>query len=419
MATKLEKNNPRTLFGWAMYDWANSVFSLTIATAVFPIFFQKTTSSTISFLGVDIPNSSLYSYTVSAAFLLIALLSPILSGIADFRGNKKKYMSFFATLGSFSCMMLFFFDGSNVGLGLLGLLLGTVGFAGSLVFYNSYLPDIATPDRFDKVSANGFALGYIGSVFLLILNLLMIEKPELFSIPSNSKLGPQISFLSVGIWWLVFSQYSLRRLPPVLAKKSLPIGEIVSKGYKELRTVFSQLKSQGSLKKYLSSFFILTMGVQTVMYLASIYGEKELQLETTALIITVLVIQLIAIPGAYFFSFLSRKAGNMKSLMLATSIWIVVCIWAYYLPAKDMIGFVSLGCLVGFVMGGIQSTARATYSKLLPETKDTASYFSFFEFTDKIGIVLGTFSYGLIEQITGSMRYSVVLLTILDRKSVV
>lgn len=405
------KGNKKIINAWAMYDWANSVYSLTITTAIFPIYFTEVTtqngSDIVNFLGRDFKNTALYTYTLSIAFLLVALLSPMLSAIADASGSKKGFMKFFAWMGGISCAGLFFFDSSNLWLGLLFFMLASIGFSGSIVFYNSYLPEIADPADQDRVSAKGYALGYIGSSILLILNLVMIMKPDLFGIAAGTTLPARLSFLMVGVWWIGFSSYTFYHLPSNVYNKKRE-GKYLMKGYSELLKVFRELKNLKYLTRFLLSFFFYNMGVQTVMYVATLFGEKEIKLGTSELIITVLIIQFVAIGGAYLFSSLSARFGNMKALMIAISIWIGICVGAYNL--YDPNAFYVLAFVVGMVMGGIQSLSRSTYSKLLPETQDHASYFSFYDVCEKMGLVLGSASYGLIEELTGSMRNSVLAL---------
>jgi len=405
------KGNKKIINAWAMYDWANSVYSLTITTAVFPIYFMEVTSQSgtdiVHFLGRDFKNSALYSYSLSIAFLFIALLSPLLSAIADASGSKKGFMKFFAWLGGISCAGLFFFDSTNLWLGVLCFMLASIGYSGSIVFYNSYLPEIAEPKDQDRVSAKGYALGYIGSSILLVLNLMMIMKPGLFGIPELTTLPARISFLIVGIWWIGFSAYTFYHLPSNVYHRKRE-GKYLLRGYHELIKVWKELRKLKYLTRFLLSFFFYNMGVQTVMYVATIFGEKEIRLGTAELIITVLIIQFVAIGGAFFFSMLSSKFGNIKALMLAIFIWVGICIGAYNLYEPN--SFYILAFVVGLVMGGIQSLSRSTYSKMLPKTQDHASYFSFYDVCDKIGLVLGTASYGLIEEITGSMRNSVLAL---------
>lgn len=396
-----------------MYDWANSVYSLVITAAIFPVYFQSVTSikndsgivlnDKVSFFGFEIVNSVLYSYALSFSFLLIALISPVLSSIADYSGKKKTFMRFFCYLGSAACVLLFFFTSDTVTFGVFMFILASIGYTGSIVFYNAYLPEIATEDRFDTISAKGFSLGYFGSILLLLINLALILFPGTFGI-SSAGLATRISFLMVGIWWFGFSQYTFHYLPSNVYKK-ITQGNILLNGFKELKMILKDLKKQGLLKKFLLAFFFYNMGVQTVLYLATIFGEKELKLSSELLIATILVLQIVAIGGSFLFAFISGKTGNIYALIISVVIWITVTILAYFITSSTE--FILLAGLVGIVMGGIQSLSRSTYAKIIPEdTTDHASYFSFYDVTEKISIVLGTFFYGLINQITGSMRMS-------------
>ena len=286
-------------------------------------------------------------------------------------------------------------------------ILASIGYAGSIVFYNSYLPEIAEPADQDRISAKGFALGYVGSSLLLIFNLVMIMQPGLFGIAEGTTLPARISFLIVGVWWIGFSAYSFYHLPSNVYSKPRD-GNYLTKGYRELVKVWKELRKLKYLTGFLLAFFFYNMGVQTVMYVASIFGEKEIRLETAQLIITVLIIQFVAIGGAYLFSLVSSKIGNLRTLTIAIFIWVGICISAYNLYAVET--FYILAMVVGLVMGGIQALSRSTYSKMLPETKDPTSYFSFYDVCEKTGLVLGTASYGMIEEITGSMRNSILAL---------
>lgn len=407
----IDKNNKKIINAWAMYDWANSVYSLTIVTAVFPIYYNSVTSAhgndLVHFLGREYKNTALYSYALSISFLLVAFLSPLLSGIADFKGNKKSFLRFFCILGSISCASLFFFTGvENLWVGLLAFVFASIGWAGSVVYYNAFLPEIATTDQQDKVSAKGYAVGYVGSSIQLIINLILIMKPDWFGI-TDSSVAPRLSFLFTGIWWIGFALITFKYLPERTARVHYE-GHLFKKGFIEIGGVLKSLKENTILKTFLISFFFYNMGVQTVMYVASLFGAKELKLKDDELIVTVLIIQFVGIAGAYLFSFLSKKFSNITALIIAIIVWIFICIAAYY--TYTSLQFYALGFTVGMVMGGIQSLSRSTYSKMLPPTKDHASYFSFYDICDKIGLVLGTASYGLIEEITGNMRNSVIAL---------
>lgn len=413
----MEKGNKKIINGWAIYDWANSVYPLVIISTIFPIYYtsitQNDTTDVVTFLGMKFKNTALYSYSLSFSYLLIAILSPVLSAIADFAGNKKAFMRFFCTLGALSCSSLYFFNSiDKLWLGIIAFILAGIGFSGSLVFYNAFLPEIADPKDQDHVSAKGFAMGYIGSSILLIFNLVMVLKPEIFPSWLNlmEKGQPaRTAFLTVGIWWLGFAQITFSRLKETKTNHKIS-GDILLKGYRELSKVLSQLKETPNLKKFLFAFFFYNMGVQTVMYVATLFGDKELKLESGQLITTILILQFVAIAGAYLFSTLSRLRGNIQALSLAIIFWIGICIGAYFVYSVNE--FYALAFAVGMVMGGIQSLSRSTYSKLLPPTRDHASYFSFYDVCDKLGIVLGTASYGLIEELTGSMRNSIIALTL-------
>ncbi|MCF8283687.1 MAG: MFS transporter [Sphingobacteriales bacterium] len=398
----------KVINAWAFYDWANSVYNLTITSTIFPIYWSAVSSSNgstkVLFFGHSFENTALYTFALSFSFLFVALLSPLLSGIADYNGSKKRFMQAFCFIGSVSCSALFFFNRTNIEFGVLAFMLGTIGWAGSLVFYNSYLPEIATEEEQDKVSAKGFALGYVGSSLLLILNLIVILFPESFGIPKESSLPARIAFLAVGIWWFGFAQYTFYYLPKNKSAIKFKF-DILWKGYRELAGVWAQLKKLKDLKAFLFAFFFFTMGIQTVMYVATLFGSKELKLESGQLIATILIIQFVAIGGAYLFAFISKKIGNISTLLIALSIWVVICISAYFVVNANQ--FYLLALAVGTVMGGSQSLSRSTYSKLLPDTTDTTSFFSFYDTSEKIAIVLGTASYGLIEEITGNMRNSV------------
>ena len=391
-----------------MYDWANSVYSLTITTAVFPIYFENVTTDAdggkmVEFFGWVLPNTVLYSYALSFSFLLTALIIPLLTGIADYTGKKKLFLKIFAYVGSAACAGMFFFEAENLEFGVLMAVLASVGYSGSLVFYDAFLPEIATEDRFDKLSARGYSLGYIGSVILLIFNLVMIEAPGIFGLEDGS-LPARISFLTVAVWWAGFAQIPFNRLPENPYKRKAQKGW-VKKGYQELVLIYGQVKRLPQLKRYLIAYFFFNGGVQAVMYLASLFGAKELKMETQYLILTVLIIQLVAIGGAYLFADLSEKRGNIYSLMTMIVIWIVVCLAAFFV--QNDVQFFILAFFVGIIMGGIQALSRATYSKLIPEdTEDYASFFSFYDVTFNLSIVAGTLAYGSIEFLTGSMRYS-------------
>ena len=411
----LKIGDKKLINAWAFYDWANSVYSLVISTAVFPLYYSAVTDGkTVYFLGMEWEHpDTLYSYALSFSFLVVAFMSPILSGIADYTGSKKKFMKFFCALGSFSVMSLYFFEGiDTVWIGIVFTIFASIGFWASIVFYNAYLPEVAHPEQQDSASAKGFIYGYIGSVILLIINLILIQMPETFGI--TSAMASRISFVMVGLWWLGFAQVSFRKLPDDIYNRK-PEKDYIWKGFKELKIVWNEVKNMQNLKRFLISFFLLSIGVQTIILMAAIFGSSELGLPAMDLILTILLVQIVAIVGAALFSKISNKYGNIMALKITISVWMLVCFTAFMLDKTQehvAMYFYGLGALLGLVQGAIQSLTRSTYSKLLPETHDHATYFSFYDVTEKIAIVLGTFVYGLLFAMTDSMQWSVLCLAI-------
>ena len=412
----LEKGSKKLLNAWAFYDWANSVYSLTIASAIFPLFygalFREAGIEQIEIFGGEISRGPLITYVTSFAFLIVSFLTPLLSGIADYVGNKKVFLKFFCYLGSLASIGLYWFSLEHIYLSLSVYLLGLIGFWGSLVFYNSYLPDVAYVEQQDSISAKGYSMGYIGSVLLLVLNLVMIMKFEWFGFESATA-PTKISFVLVGLWWAGFSQYSFYHLPKGNGNQGKISKSILLSGFKELKKVWKALGTNKTLKRYLAAFFVYSMGVQTVMLVASYFAEEELAWEsdsqrTTGLIISILLIQLLAVLGAILTSKASARFGNIKTLIGINCVWVLVCVVAFFVVTPNQ--FYITAAVVGLVMGGIQALSRSTYSKFLPQTKDTASYFSFYDVAEKIGIVIGMFLYAFIAQATGSMRTSIVLI---------
>jgi MFS transporter, UMF1 family len=401
-------NDKRTTRAWTMFDWANSAYALVISVAIFPPYFLAVTPDTITIWGRTITDSVLYTYTFAAAYSLLLILTPLLSGLADIGGYQKRFLRFFTVLGSLACLaMMWYRPGSPWAFGSITFMLATIGFAGGLVFYNAYLPLIASPDQYDRLSARGFAMGYIGSVLLLVANLIVIHFYLFFGFKSEAG-AVQVAFAMVGLWWLGFAQLSLRRLPD--AKEQPMTRKLVSGGFKELKTVIRSLKDYPAIRWFLISFFFYDAGVQTVLYLAALFADKELHFDSTELIVLVLILQILGIAGSIGFAKLSEYIGNKSTLLIMLVLWIIVCFCAYAVQAKTTFYIVSAG--VGFIMG-IQAISRSTYSRLLPEnTKDLNSWYSLFDVVDKLAIIVGTFLYGFIEMITGSMRYSSLALCI-------
>lgn len=429
----MEKKEKRSLQrAWAFYDWANSVYALVISTAIFPIYFNAVTTrkegdqliDKVDFFGFELVNTQLYSYTIAVSLLAVIVLSPMLSGIADYAGKKKFFLQLFCYVGATACATLFFFDRDMLEYSMASVFFASLGYWGSIVFYNAYLPEVAKPEEQDRLSARGYVWGYVGSVLLLVINLAMIQGV-------SDSLTPW-AFVMVAVWWAGFAQITFRKLPANPHHRK-PTGALWKMGFRELRGVYRQLTALPRLKRYLLAFFVFSMAVQTIMLMAQFFGMKEVfviddpagmgygmqppllqrtvGLDTGQLIIAIILVQLIAVPGAWLFARGSGVFGNIRMLMVALISWIAVCLFAFFVVDTPYEFFVSAGW-IGFMMGGTQSLSRSTYSKMLPETKDHASFFSFYDVTEKLGIVIGMFVYGYIEGITGSMRTSVLSLVV-------
>jgi MFS transporter, UMF1 family len=403
------KNNRVEMNAWALFDTANSAHALVIAAAIFPAYYLNVSNETVDVGGFLIKSSTIYALSISMSYLIVALLSPLLSGIADYGQKRKMFLRIFTYIGSISCIMLYFFEGMNTyWLGVFGFGFSLIGFAGGLVFYNSFLPIIATKDRMDLLSARGFAFGYAGSVLLLLVILWLITNPEKAGLDGAGE-ASRIGFVMVGVWWILIANITFYFLPKdgkvALSKRAL------SMGYLKVIQVWKKLKEREYLKRFLLAFFTYSMGVQTVLLLAATFAESEMEFETAELIWLILIIQLVAIIGAYLFAFVSHIAGNKVSLLIQLVIWFIICIAAFLVKEKS--DFYLLAGALGMVFGGIQSLSRSTYSKLVAsEVKSATSFFSFYDVLEKVAIVVGTLVFGLVSELTGSMRNSTLVLAV-------
>ena len=406
------RGSKKLIGAWTLYDWANSVYSLVISSAVFPIYYSQyvfSQTNSIILFNAEINKDTLISLVSAFSFLLIAFLSPLLSGVADYIGNKKIFMKFFVYLGSLSCIGLYWFELETIEISLIFYTLTLIGFWGSLVYYNSYLRDITYPNQTNVVSAKGYTMGYIGSVILLLINLIMINFYESFGFESEI-IAMKSSFAIVGLWWLGFSQYSFYHLPKGNRGVKIP-KNIIWNGFKELKNVYKIIRSSKRFTRFLIAFFVFSFSLQTVLYIASYFGVNEIDWtgsdQTSGLIISILLIQIVAIAGAFIFSRLAQKFGNVIVLTFAIFLWGAVCLYAYYINTPNE--FYMIAGLVGLLMGGTQPVARATFSLFIPDTNDTTSFFSFYDVTEKIGIVFGMLFYAIAAQVTGSVRFSVII----------
>ena len=411
---KYKKGHSKLLNAWAFYDWANSVYPLVISSAVFPIYYGSLFVGDlyVEVFGFNFKNTALISFLTAFAFVILSFLTPLLSGIADYMGNKKNFLKLFCYMGSLSCMGLYFFELENIYVGLFFYFIALISFWASLVFYNSYLPDIAFKEQQDAISAKGYALGYFGSVLLLIFNLAMVMSPQTFGIYGNNPeiIAMKYSFVSVGLWWIICSQYTFYYLPEPYKKKKI-VKDVVLNGFRELLFVWNEVKNILVIKKYLIAFFIYSSALQTVLLIAAYFGEQEINWpqdeKTIGLIVSILLIQLIAMFGAILTSKLSEKFGNIFTLIILNIFWAFLCIGAYFITEPNE--FYVAAALVGLVMGGIQALSRSTFSKMIPDTENTTSYFSFYDVSQKVSIVFGMTLFAFLDQLTGSMRTSILV----------
>ena len=411
---KYKKGHSKLLNAWAFYDWANSVYPLVISSAVFPIYYGSLFVSDlyVEVFGFNFKNTALISFLTAFAFVILSFLTPLLSGIADYMGNKKNFLKLFCYTGSISCMGLYFFELENIYVGLFFYFIALISFWASLVFYNSYLPDIAFKEQQDAISAKGYALGYFGSVLLLIFNLAMVMSPQTFGIYGNNPeiIAMKYSFVSVGLWWIICSQYTFYYLPEPYKKKKI-VKDVVLNGFRELLFVWNEVKNIIVIKKYLIAFFIYSSALQTVLLIAAYFGEQEINWpqdeKTIGLIVSILLIQLIAMFGAILTSKLSEKFGNIFTLIILNIFWAFLCIGAYFITEPNE--FYVAAALVGLVMGDIQALSRSTFSKMIPDTENTTSYFSFYDVSQKVSIVFGMTLFAFLDQLTGSMRTSILV----------
>ncbi|WP_344674037.1 MFS transporter [Sphingobacterium kyonggiense] len=411
-----KKNDKRLIRSWSMFDWANSAYNLVINSTIFPVYYTtitknaETGSTTVSFFGFEFVNTALSNFALSIAYLIMAVGLPFISAYSDAAGKRKFFMKMFTYLGAFACMGLFFFKLDTLEWGIICFALAAMGYIGGVAFNNSYLPIIATPDQQDRVSAQGFAYGYVGCVILQLICFVFIFKPEWFGITDPS-LPARLSFLLVGIWWVSFSQIPFRFLPrnrPSKEKEAMPFFQKVKS---EFTTVLGQIKQIEAIKRFLPAYFFYAMGIQTLVIVAAAFGQKELNLGADKLIASILLIQIVAIGGAYLMSLLAKRFGNIKVLMVVVFLWIMICGASYFMANEYH--FYMMAFMVGLLMGGIQSLSRSTYSKLIPtHIEDTTSFFSFYDVTEKLAIVIGLFSFGIIEQVTNNIRYSALSLGI-------
>jgi UMF1 family MFS transporter len=402
------KDNKKTIWAWCMFDWANQSYNMVITSTIFPAYFVAVTANSkthdvVSFFGFKFVNTVLSNFVLGLSYLAVVIMLPILTSIADYRGNKLAYLRFFTWLGALACAGLFFFKpDSSLEFPMICFGLACIGYCGGFVFYNSYLPQIASEQKMDSVSAKGFMYGYAGSLVMQLACLLVLEKPTWFHMIDDD-LPVRVSFLMVFVWWIGFSVIPFRLLPKSQPAAKRQDYNVLTGGFKELVKVFKKVKTMPLLRRFLSSFFFYSVGVQTIMLVAAQFAAKELKMPQDTLITIILVIQVVGVIGAWLTSILSGKFGNVKTLVGLVSIWTVLCLSVYFIANTPQ--FFVAAVVVGAVMGGVQSISRSTYSKYLPPNiPDTASYFSFYDVTEKSSIVVGLLCFAAVEAWTGEMR---------------
>jgi UMF1 family MFS transporter len=408
------KNDKRTIWGWCMFDWANQSYNMVITSTIFPAYYVGITANTVygknmvSFFGHKFVNTVLQNYILSAAYLLIVISLPILTSIADYRGAKKLYLQMFTWLGALACAGLFFLvEGGPIEFGMICFGLATIGYCGGFVFYNSYLPQIATVDKQNDVSAKGFIYGFAGSIVVQLVCLVAILFHKSFNITED--FGARIAFIIVFVWWIGFGIISFRILPKGEPNAGSHKFNVLTGGFKELAKVLGKIKNMPLVKRFLPAFFFYSVGVQTIMLVAAEFAAKELHMKDDDLISIILIIQVVAIIGAWLTSLASNKYGNTKALIVLVVFWTITCLCVYYIT--NNMQFYIAAFAVGIVMGGVQSLSRSTYAKMLPPNiPDTASFFSFYDATEKLSIVVGLAVFAVVEDWTHEMRDSALAL---------
>jgi UMF1 family MFS transporter len=406
------KNNKKTIWAWAMFDWANQSYNMVITSTIFPAYYvgitqDKNPGGMVTFFGHKYVNTVLSNYVLGASYLLIVLMLPILTSIADYKGQKKLYLQMFTWLGALACFGLFFFQMRTFEFGMICFGLASVGYCGGFVFYNSYLPQIATVDQQDAVSAKGFIYGFAGSIVVQLLCFVFVLGHKWFGITED--FSARLSFLIVALWWIGFSLIPFYLLPKGVPNAGSHQYNVLTGGFKELAKVWKKVGQLPLLKRFLPAFFFYSVGVQTIMLVAANFAAKELKMPDDDLITIILIIQVVAIIGAAITAKASEKFGNVKALSVVVAIWCLICAGVYFIANAHQ--FYVAAAFVGLVMGGVQSLSRSTFSKFIPPNiPDTASYFSFYDVTEKLSIVVGLFTFGFVESTTGEMRDSALVL---------
>jgi len=402
-----EKLHKRAINSWAMYDWANSAFATTVMAAVLPVYFSNVAAKGLGEHTV----TAYWAYTTTIALLFVAVISPILGTMADFQGLKKRYLTFFILLGVTGTALLYFVGEGNWLMASIIFIFASIGFSGSLVFYDSLLPHVARPDEIDQVSTRGYAFGYLGGGLLLAINLAMIMIVPKFNPALTSSFMTRLSFLTVAVWWLGFSIPILLNVkePPrrILASETNETNPFMA-SFSRLSHTFGQLKKYRQLMLFIVAFWLYNNGIGTIIYMASIYG-KELKFSDVTVIGTLLMVQFVAMPFAFLFGWLAKKIGTKQSIYLSLCIYTAIAIGGYFMYKE--IHFWMLGFAVATVQGGSQALSRSLIGRMMPKSQ-SAEFYSFFGISEKIAGVIGPLVFGLSSQYLGGGRVGIVSLII-------
>ncbi|RDY72100.1 MFS transporter [Halobacillus sp. SY10] len=386
---------------WMLYDFANSAFATTIMAAVLPVFYYDVAAKGIQ----ESLAASYWGYSQSIAVLIVAILAPILGAISDYSAAKKRFLMFFAYMGMIASVLLAFVGEGDYVFASILLIVGTIGFSGANVFYDAFLPEVAKEEDIDRVSAAGFTLGYVGGGVLLAVNLLMIMKYEWFGLPSTL-MGTKLAFVSVGIWWFVFSIPLIKNVVEEKKRQQKRERSYVAIGFQRLGRTWKELRQFKQLLIFLLAFWLYNDGISTIIKMATIYG-RDIGIDSTSLITALLITQFVGIPCTFFFGWLAGKITPKRALMISLSIYLVIVALGYFMTSA--LHFYILAVCVGFVQGGAQALSRSIFGRMVPGDRH-AEFFGFYGISSKFAAIFGPFAFALVGQLTGSSRFGILSL---------
>jgi MFS transporter, UMF1 family len=398
---------------WYLYDWANSAFSTTVISLFIGPYLTSIAENSadaagmISLWGFEMRPGSLYPYAISFSVFMQVFLLPIVGGIADRIKSRNGLLAVFAYIGSISTICLYFVKDGRFALGAFLLIVANISFGAALVVANSYIQDLASPDKRDAVSSRGWAAGYAGGGLLLLLNLILYAGYESFGVTQAEAV--RISLMSAGIWWALFTIITVRGLRTLNRPVGAVGSEALTVGFKELKTTIKDVRKYPETLKFLIAYLFYNDGIQTVIAISGTYAILELKLTEISLVIAILIVQVTALIGALLLAKLSDKIGAKKVILLTLLIWTLMVVITYALPAGQQNPYLAIAAGIGFVLGGSQALSRSLYSQVIPRSRE-AQYFSFYEISERGTSWLGTLAFGIAFGLTGSYRQSVLLI---------